>query len=77
MTQLKPTIDEAFAAARALPMPAQEALAAEILARIGELERSVLTDAEWAEIEARLTAPAIYADSQSVRDFFAEHGAGG
>ena len=67
-------IDEAFDAARKLPGPVQEALAAEIIARIEQLGHTEMTDAQRAEVKARLSAPATYAEPASVRDFFRRHG---
>ena len=55
--QREHAIDEAFAAARNLPEPVQEALAAEIMARIDQLGRGSLTDTPRDEIKARLAAP--------------------
>jgi len=72
--QPKHPIDEAFAAARALPEPVQEALAAEIMARIDQLEHSSLTTAQRAEIRARLASRPQYADAEAVRAFFDRHG---
>ncbi len=72
--QPKHPIDEAFDAARNLPEPVQEALAAEILDRIDQLGRSGMTEAQRAEVKARLAAPATYADPAAVRDFFRRHG---
>jgi hypothetical protein len=67
-------IDEALESARALPEPVQDALAAEIMARVEQLSQSLLTDAQRAEIEARLAAPPRYADPTTVKLFFARHG---
>ena len=72
--QPKHPIDEAFDAARNLPEPVQEALAAEILARIEQLGHSGMTEAQRAEVKARLSVPAAYADPAAMRDFFRRHG---
>ena len=75
-SQPKHPIDEAFAAARNLPEPLQEALAAEIMTRIDQLGRSSLADNQREEIKARLAAPPVYADATAVEAFFKSHGAG-
>lgn len=75
--QPKHPIDEAFAAARALPEPVQEALAAELMEHIDQLQQSSLTDAQREEIRARLSAPPLYADAAVVAAFFARHGVRG
>ena len=68
-------IDEAFAAARNLPEPVQEALAAEIMARIDQLGRSSLNHQQRAEIKVRLSTPPVYTDVAAVEAFFKRHGA--
>lgn len=75
--QPKHPIDEAFEAARTLPGPVQEALAAEITARIDQLDHSALSDAQRSEIQDRLSAPPVYADTAAVEAFFKRHGAVG
>lgn len=66
--------DEAVDAARGLPAEQQEALAAELLERIDEFKRSALSGADSAEVAHRLAEPALYADDEKVRAFFARHG---
>lgn len=68
-------LDEAFQAARALSEADQEALASEIMARVGELKKSVLTEEQRAEVKARLAAPPVYADPAEVTAFFERHDA--
>lgn len=70
----KRLIDTAIDAARALPEPVQDALAEEILARIGELGESRLTPLQRDEVKRRLSEPARYADAADAREFFARHG---
>lgn len=74
--QPKHPLDEALAAARALPEHVQAALAAEIMERIDQLGRSSLADAQREEIKVRLSAPPIYAEPAAVEAFFKRHGVG-
>ncbi len=68
--QPKHPIDAAFEAARTLPEQVQEALAAEIIARVDQLGRSSLTAAQREEIKVRLAAPAVYADALDIIGVF-------
>jgi hypothetical protein len=72
---VQPDLERAFASASTLPREQQDALAAEILSRVNELSASELTEAQRAEVQARLAAPARYADPAKVQAFFARHSA--
>ena len=71
---IHPKLTQAFQSAQSLPESTQEALAQEIVTRVGELATSQLSDAQRDEIQARLQAPARYADPAMVKAFFARHG---
>lgn len=52
-----PTIDEAFAAARTLPPEDQQELAADIMARVEEVQHPALPDEVRAKLRDRLSRP--------------------
>jgi hypothetical protein len=70
----KQLLDQALDAARSLPSPMQDALAAEIMERVHQLSASGLSPAQRDEVLRRLAKPASYADPDQARAFFARHG---
>lgn len=72
--RINPDLERAVSTAAGLSQEQQQALAAEILSRVGELSNSQMTDAQRAEVGRRLASPARYADPSKVQAFFARHG---
>ena len=67
-------LTDAFAAVGDLPPAAQEAIARELLERVGDFTNSRLSDEQNNEIARRLANPPNYADPSDLRAFFSRHG---
>ena len=67
-------LDQALNAARKLPQQTQDAIAADIIERVGDYDSAKLTPEQEAEVERRLSQPAHYASDARVTAFFARFG---